>query len=144
MMELLFDQSLKRGVSGKRAWRKQEYYDLEKSMIAVSKVLLKNPRDFEALAAKADLLYLGGRYEEALTWCERSLNENDENAFAWNTRGNVLYKLSRYDEAEASYSRAIEIEPFFMRARYNRDIAAVAMASAAKAESGLSRLSVIR
>jgi len=48
---------------------------------------------------------------------------NPNNAFAWNTKGNALYKLSRYEEAIFCYNRAIEIEPLFVRAWHNKKLA---------------------
>jgi tetratricopeptide (TPR) repeat protein len=42
---------------------------------------------------------------------------------AFNIKGNILYKLGKYKEAIECYNRAIEIEPLFVRAWYNKKMA---------------------
>jgi tetratricopeptide (TPR) repeat protein len=51
------------------------------------------------------------------------LQINKQNALIWNTKGNVLYKLERYDQAIECYSKAIEISPLFPRSWYNKKLA---------------------
>jgi tetratricopeptide (TPR) repeat protein len=52
--------------------------------------------------------------------CERSISLNSKNALAFNIKGNILYKLGRYEEAIECYNKAIEIEPLFVKAWYNK------------------------
>ncbi|MFB3765525.1 MAG: tetratricopeptide repeat protein [Methanotrichaceae archaeon] len=96
---------------------------LDGAMMVVERELESNPDNWEAWAAKADILYLQGMHRSALKCSEVALKFNSENALAWNTKGNALYKLSRYDEAIYCYSRAIEIEPLFVRAWHNKKLA---------------------
>lgn len=57
------------------------------------------------------LLYGLSLPEEALDAYNRVLMLNRENNLAWRNRGNALAELRRYDEAIASYDRALSIWP---------------------------------
>jgi tetratricopeptide (TPR) repeat protein len=107
----------------KKALRLLSCEGLNGAMMVVERELESNPDSWEALSAKADILYFQGKYEKALQCCEKSLRQNPKNALAHNIRGNALYKLSRYNEAIDCYNRAIEIEPLFVRAWYNKKLA---------------------
>ncbi len=96
---------------------------LDGAMMVVNLELEKNPESWEALGAKADILYLSEKYPQAMNACIQALEINPLNALAWNTKGNVLYKLKRYDEAIECYNRAIEISPFFPKSWYNKKLA---------------------
>lgn len=96
---------------------------LDGAMMVVNLELQKNPLSWEALGAKADILYLLEKYPQAMNACIQALEINPLNALAWNTKGNVLYKLKRYDEAIDCYDRAIEISPFFPKSWYNKKLA---------------------
>jgi len=96
---------------------------LDGAMMVVNLELQKNPLSWEALGAKADILYLLEKYPLAMNTCIQALEINPLNALAWNTKGNVLYKLKRYDEAIDCYDRAIEISPFFPKSWYNKKLA---------------------
>ena len=61
---------------------------------------------------------------------ERELENDPESWEAWsakalacNTKGNILYMLGRHKEAIECYNRAIELEPLFIRAWYNKRLA---------------------
>ncbi len=97
--------------------------------------LNRNPESWEAIAAKADIYYFKERYEDALKCCDRSLSINSKNAFTWNTKGNTLYKLGRIEEALECYSKAIEAEPLFESAWYNKKLALEALLKEAKKSS---------
>jgi len=45
---------------------------------------------------QSDILYLSEKYPQAMNACIEALELNPLNALAWNTKGNVLYKLKRY------------------------------------------------
>jgi len=96
---------------------------LDGAMMVVNLELQKNPQSWEALGAKADILYLSEKYPQAMNACIEALELNPLNALAWNTKGNVLYKLKRYNEAIECYNRAIEISPFFPKSWYNKKLA---------------------
>jgi tetratricopeptide (TPR) repeat protein len=55
--------------------------------------------------------------------CERSISLNPSNALAFNIKGNILYNLGKYKEAIECYNKAIEIEPLFVKAWYNKKMA---------------------
>jgi tetratricopeptide (TPR) repeat protein len=107
----------------KKALRLLSTSGLDGSTMVVERELERDPDSWEAWSAKADILYLREMFGPALECCEISLGFNSENALAWNTKGNVLYKLGRYEEAIDCYNRAIEIEPLFVRAWYNKKLA---------------------
>jgi tetratricopeptide (TPR) repeat protein len=96
---------------------------LDGAMMVVERELEKCPDSWEALGAKADILYFQEMYSSALQCCERSLKLNTDNALTWNTKGNVLFKLKRYEDAIHCYNQAIDIEPLFVRAWYNKKLA---------------------
>jgi tetratricopeptide (TPR) repeat protein len=96
---------------------------LDGAMMVVERELDKSPDNWEALGAKADILYFREMYGSALQCCEISLKLNSNNTLAWNTKGNILYKLGRYEEAICCYNKAIEIEPLFVRAWHNKKLA---------------------
>jgi tetratricopeptide (TPR) repeat protein len=96
---------------------------LSGAMMMVDLELSKNSNSWEALSAKADILYLQERYHDALDACNKALQINKQNALIWNTKGNVLYKLERYDQAIECYNKAIEISPLFPRSWYNKKLA---------------------
>jgi tetratricopeptide (TPR) repeat protein len=96
---------------------------LKGAEMLIERELERNPESWEAIAARADLYYFKGEYDDALKFCDISLRINSKNAFTWNTRGNVLYKMGRYDDAIECYDRAIESEPLFVRAWYNKKLA---------------------
>jgi tetratricopeptide (TPR) repeat protein len=96
---------------------------LDGAMMVVERELEKSPDSWEALGAKADILYFREMYGSALQCCESSLKLNSNNTLAWNTKGNILYKLGRYEEAIYCYNQAIEIEPLFVRAWHNKKLA---------------------
>jgi len=96
---------------------------LDGAMMMVNLELEKNPQSWEALGAKADILYLSEKYPQAMNASIQSLEINPLNALSWNTKGNVLYKLKRYNEAIECYNRAIEISPLFPKSWYNKKLA---------------------
>ncbi len=91
-----------------------DYADIDSALLAVGKKLESNVMDWEAWAAKADLLYSAGLYEIAIRCCDRSLKLNPNNVFVWNTKGNALNKLGRSDDAANCYIKAKELDPSLM------------------------------
>jgi tetratricopeptide (TPR) repeat protein len=108
----------------------------------IERELERNPESWEAIAAKADIYYFKERYEDALRFCDKSLKLNSQNAFTWNTKGNALYKMGKYDEAIECYDRAIEAEPLFVRAWYNKKLAIEVQLKKATKKLTLTRLRV--
>ncbi|VVB71810.1 Tetratricopeptide repeat protein [uncultured archaeon] len=107
----------------KKALRLLSCEGLDGAMMVVDRELESNPESWEALSAKADILYFQGKYETALQYCELSMDQNPDNALVYNIKGNILYKQKKYEGAIECYNRAIEIEPLFVRAWYNKKLA---------------------
>jgi tetratricopeptide (TPR) repeat protein len=91
--------------------------------MVVERELEKDPENWEAWSAKAEILYLQKKHDMSMQCCDRSISLNPENAHVYNTKGNILYKQGKYKDAIDCYNRAIEIEPLFVRAWYNKKMA---------------------
>jgi len=96
---------------------------LDGAAMIVERELENDPESWEAWSAKADIFYFQKHYNKAMICCEKSLRINPNNALACNTKGNILYMLGRYKEAIEYYNKAIELEPLFIRAWYNKRMA---------------------
>ena len=94
-----------------------EAYDL------IAPVVQANPRDALALANFANVLNDLNRFDEALSFYDRSLALNPGYPPAWLARGNVLQHLLRYDEALESYNRFLGFDPNHAQAWNNRGMA---------------------
>ena len=66
-----------------------------------------------------------GRYEEALSFCDKVIEVNPNFAMAWRERGFVLSTIGRYDEALLSFDKAVELNPDDAIAWNHRGIALV-------------------
>ena len=64
-----------------------------------------------------------GRFERAIEWYSRALEQNPENALVANWRGYAYYRLKRYDEAIASLEQAVAADPDYAEAYYNLALA---------------------
>jgi tetratricopeptide (TPR) repeat protein len=84
----------------------EEYEDYDHRLAAIGKRLEKNPDDWEAWAAKADILYSLGMNEIANRFCDMSLSLNPDNALTWVTKGEALTKLGKIEEAKAAFAKA--------------------------------------
>lgn len=107
----------------KKALRLLSSEGLDGAIMVVERELGNDPESWEAWSAKADIFYFQKSYNNAMKCCEKSLCINPDNALACNTKGNILYMLGRYKEAIECYNRAIELEPLFIRAWYNKRLA---------------------
>ena len=56
--------------------------------------------------------------EEALASCDAAIAENPDDAEAYYYRGYNHFHLARYEEAEADYTRAIELETRYLAESY--------------------------
>jgi tetratricopeptide (TPR) repeat protein len=83
-----------------------DFEDYDHRLVAIGKRLEKNLDDWEAWAAKADILYSLGMNEIANRCCDRALELNPDNALTWVTKGEILIKLGKIEEAKAAFSEA--------------------------------------
>jgi Flp pilus assembly protein TadD len=83
--------------------------DIDKSLIAIGKELEKNLNNWEAWAAKADILFSMGLFEVAIRCCDRSLAINPDNALTWMTKAKALERIGKHEDAEAAFVRAKEL-----------------------------------
>jgi tetratricopeptide (TPR) repeat protein len=93
--------------------------------IALREGLLQDlPESDETLAARADLLYTLGTLYDAKQEYDRALKHHkqalsifkrlgDTKRQSWtrNSLGNIYHNLGRYEEAEAAYRKAIDLDP---------------------------------
>lgn len=69
------------------------------------------------LKSSADLMYqsqrlaVSGQYEEALGLIEEAIAQDPDRSSLHAVRGSVLYKLKDYEEAEAAWTKALELDP---------------------------------
>ena len=70
-----------------------------------------SPNDASTLYTKATVLRHLGRYEEALSAADASLNLSFPSPHAWYERGILLAVLKRHDEASTSYDEYLAHAP---------------------------------
>ena len=78
-------------------------------LAAIGRQLKKNLNDWEAWAAKADILCSLEMYNVAVECSEISLMLNPDNALTWYTKGIALSKLGRTAKADAAFTKAKEL-----------------------------------
>lgn len=61
--------------------------------------------------AQGTLLYIQGKYYEALNSYEQAIQHTPDSVDAWLGKGNVLFTLSRYEKAISAYETAVEYNP---------------------------------
>lgn len=71
----------------------------------------KTPNDLDIVRAYANSLIRNGDSEKALSVIEQAISANSTNAYLYNSKGVALDKLGKYEEAKASYKKAIELSP---------------------------------
>jgi len=54
-------------------------------------------------------------------WYDTAIARNPEDAMAWNAKGEAMAAAGRVKEAEECFTRALEIDPEYTDARYNRN-----------------------
>lgn len=96
------------------------FRDNNDALSIIDSEIEKNPESWEALGAKADLLYSMNLYSQAAQYCDLSLDLNPDNPLVLIIKGDAMLKLGRHEEAMSCYYRAIELEPLFIRECYLR------------------------
>src|SRR6266550_4634216 len=82
----------------------------------------------QALIEKARAFYLAGNFGDALQVLDIVLAMDPMNAGVWNNRGTALAELKRLEEAQASFARAVALNPSFTAPLLNRANALLALA----------------
>jgi len=83
--------------------------EAEMMLASIGKELQKDPNNWEAWAAKADILYALGMHNLAIRCCDKSLEINKDNPFIWFTRSLALRKIGEQEQSDAALSRAREL-----------------------------------
>jgi serine/threonine protein kinase/tetratricopeptide (TPR) repeat protein len=85
-------------------------------------VIRLNPRLADAWRYIASAHYQKSEYHDALAECRFVLAMDPKMAWAHKIRGDVLDKLGMSDDAVEAYNQAIELNPRFWQAYYNRGL----------------------
>lgn len=70
-----------------------------------------NQAQKEEAINKGDSLLSEGRYEEAIYFYDRAINQDPNNWKVFNSKGDALFKQGKYEEAIQAYNKAIELTP---------------------------------
>jgi len=85
--------------------------DLQSSASHLERALSLAPRDADVLRPASQLAMVLGRHPEALALAQRGVDSDPANTLAWLMLGRINRGAGRYDEAIASYRKALEIAP---------------------------------
>src|SRR5215469_13279945 len=84
------------------------------------RILADQPKHAQALHLLGVALSQQGNHTEGLRFIDAAMQIEGQSAFLHNSRGNVLVALQRFDEAVASYDKAIALTPDYAEAFCNR------------------------
>jgi tetratricopeptide (TPR) repeat protein len=77
------------------------------------RILADQPRHAQALHLLGVALSQQGNHTEGLRFIDAAMQVEGQSASIYNSRGNVLVALQRFDEAVASYDKAIALKSDF-------------------------------
>ncbi len=97
--------------------------DLDDALSIIDSEIEENPESWEALGAKADVLFSMKLYSQAVHYCDLSLDLNPDNPLVLIIKGDATLKLGKHEAAMSCYYRSIELEPLFIKECYLRVLA---------------------
>jgi TolB-like protein/Flp pilus assembly protein TadD len=86
-------------------------FDWKGAEASVHRALEVAPGNVEVVRASAMVALLFGRYEEALSHCQRSLEQDPLSVVGYGVLGRVYHAMERFPEAEAAFRKTLEISP---------------------------------
>ncbi len=105
----------------------QEQGEVRQAARLFSQLLEADPTHVVALYSLGVLTLNGGDPVASLHYFDRAAQLNPHFPLTWFNRGVVLQRLQRYEEAQASYQKAVELDPTFEQARMHRDTLAMGL-----------------
>lgn len=73
------------------------------------RILAAQPDHSDGLYLLSVISYQRGDYAQALDQIDLALDKNPDNSLVWNQRGLTLHRLKRFEDAVASYDRALAV-----------------------------------
>jgi tetratricopeptide (TPR) repeat protein len=113
---------------------------LDQSRDAFQEAVNRSPNAVQSLTALARTYFAQGDLETALRQLDSALKATPNDLAALNLRGEVLLALKRFDEAEASFEKALSIRPEWTVPYQNLGEARLAQGDAAGAVAAFSNV----
>jgi len=99
----------------------QEQGQTEKAEAAFKKAYSLS-QNYNASYNLAKIYYGQNKFDLALDFIQKSLDKYDRSLLAWNLRGLIYENLKKFDDAVASYQRALKIVPNEVNVSFNLGI----------------------
>lgn len=87
----------------------QEKYD--EAIRLYDKLIVERKLGAEPLFMKGECLSNLGKHADSITWYDKAIEIDDENAMIWNGKGNALYHLDKFDQARICFECAYDLDP---------------------------------
>ncbi len=83
--------------------------NFDQAKILIEKIIIINPKHYEALRDKAYIQYLEGKIQNAFSSIETALKENSKDSFGLNIKGLLLFSSNKMQDAINIFKDAIRI-----------------------------------